>query len=253
MSQPQPNLTTGQFAGASTIPDPSLGLPPQQYQTSRGICTLDAPGVGTLQFRTNPNEITWDYELITHIEQTYGGRVVQILGTKMDNLTVKVDCGQGGWPYAMYIVQFMRDLMVTQRNGVPATFRYTTRGWQLAVFALNIPFHDEVNATIREMTLNFKIQQDISGLQTASNIAQALATLVEGIGFTPNQYNTNGLDPNSFIGTDNPNPAVGGGGATTLESSLPIVAATAATGPIAAGIPGLDSVTSLFGGFLGGI
>ncbi len=239
-----PNVVTGQYATASTINNPSLTLPAQQFQGSRGICTLSMPGAQTLTFRTNPNSITWDYELITHIEQTYGGRVVQILGTKMDNLAVTVDCGQGGWPYAMYVVQYMRDMMVTQRNGKPATFTYTTRGWQLKVFALNVPYHDAVQETIRELTLNFKIEQDVSGIQTAASIGEALSALTQGVGFFANQFNSTA----AAYGTD-PNAANGGGGATALQSTLSATLPTAMTGPTNLGIPGGSSVSNLLGGF----
>src|ERR1700756_4895448 len=61
-----------------------------------GICTLTWNG-STLQFRTNPNSIEWTYTLNTKVENTYGGRVIQILSTKIDDLTVTVECGWGGW------------------------------------------------------------------------------------------------------------------------------------------------------------
>lgn len=166
---------------------PALGLPTSQLQ-ARGLCTLSFGG-NTLTFRTNPNEVWWDYSLITHIEQTYGGRVVQILGVKLDNLVVKVDCGAGGWPYAMQVVQFMRDLMVTQRDGNPATFTYTTRGWNLKVFALNVPFADDVATTNRELELSFKIQQDVAGVSTNSALADAVALFADGIGWVQSIYN----------------------------------------------------------------
>lgn len=228
---------------------PSYGLPTQQLQQIRGICTLQAE-FGTLQFRTNPNEITWDYNLITHTEETYGGRVIQVLGAKMDNLVVKVDCGQGGWPYAMYVVQFMRDLMVTQRDGKPATLTYTTRNWQLKVFAQNVPYHDAVQETIRELTLNFKIQEDISGIQTSASISRALSMLVDGIGFTINDFNTfiPGSPANSFV-----DPSTGGGPATLIQNSPTPNPATAATGPPATGIPATGNVTNFFSGLIPGL
>ena len=230
------------------IVTPSLTLPPQQLSKSRGTCTITSPGVGTLTFRTNPNEITWDYELITHIEQTYGGRVVQILGIKMDNLVVKVDCGQGGWPYAMYVVQFMRDLMVTQRNGVPAMFTYTTRGWQLKVFAQNVPFHDAVPETVREMELNFKIQQDVTGAQTSASLSNILNSLQDGIGFYTSIFNN--YSSGSGSATNN---AAGGGPASALgiQTTPTVTPPTVLTGPTNLGIPGLGDITNLFGGFAG--
>jgi hypothetical protein len=186
----------------------------------RGIATLSWGG-RVFRFRTNPNEITWTYSLITHTDQTYGGRVVQILGTKIDDLTVKVDCGNGGWEYLMRVVTYIRDLMVSQRNGQPATFEYTTRNWKLNVYAASIPFADQVSATTRELTLNFKVQQDVTGTMSTNTISSALMALTAGIGFSRSQYNTfdGGLPANNAQGIL-PNVTDFAGGAATLGNEL---------------------------------
>src|ERR1700742_4518004 len=89
-----------------------------------GLCTLSLQG-RVFRFRTNPNEIWWSYELIRNVEETYGGRVGELLGTKLGDLSVKVDCGNGGWNYLMEVVLFLRDLLTDQRNGNTAQFAYT--------------------------------------------------------------------------------------------------------------------------------
>ena len=165
----------------------------------RGIASLTWGG-HVLRFRTNPNEVTWNYSLITKTDQTYGGRVVQILGARIDDLTVKVDCGQGGWPYLVKVVAFMRDLMVAQRNGQTAVFEYTTRQWKLKVYAASFPFADQLSATTRELTLSFKVQEDISGIVSSTTIATALQSFVNGIGWERNQYNDYFYAPNSDTG-----------------------------------------------------
>ena len=63
----------------------------------------------------------------------------------------------------MNTVLFLRDLMVDQRNGNTATFEYTTRNWKLNVYAMSIPFQDQVTATTREIEIQFKIQEDVTG------------------------------------------------------------------------------------------
>jgi len=240
--QPLNSFINGQQISPVQFVDPNLGIPTAQYQPARGICTLFAPGVGTLQFRTNPNSISWDYSLITNVQQTYGGRVIQILGAKIDNLEVKVDCGQGGWGYAAYVVQFMRDMMMTQRNGIPGQFIYTTRNWNLNVFALNVPFHDAVEETVRELTLQFKVQQDVAKIAIAEqSIANLLGLLQQGIGFLSSEAFSNP------IASNNPNNA----GQTNLSGALSgdplITPATAATAPVDTGIPGFDSLLGVSG------
>jgi hypothetical protein len=157
---------------------------------SRGIASLEFKG-RVLRFRTNPNEIWWSYGLNTAVENTYGGRVVQILGANIEDLVVKVECGRGGWPYLMQVVNFMRDMINDQRaKADPGLFTYTTRNWRLKVWAASVPFQDSVTATTREIELRFKVQEDVSGVQTSMSIASELKRLQDGIGFKKNEFNT---------------------------------------------------------------
>jgi len=225
---------------------PSLNVPPTQLQAARGICTLSHPAVGApLQFRTNPNSITWNYEMKTFVTETYGGRVIQILGIKMDNLKVTIDCGQGGWNYAMYVVQWVRDLMVQQRNGLAATFTYTTRNWRLKVFADSLPYHDAVGETVRELELSFRIQEDISGVQTSASLDQAFKAISDGIGFV-----TSGFNNFDFAGVNIPNNEYGG--SSGFQSTLNPVAPTVQTAPPVPGIPGAGNIIGSIASYIGG-
>lgn len=189
-----------------TIPMAPTGSPlTRPGKAERGVASLQFNG-RTLRFRTNPNEIWWSYSLITAVENTYGGRVVQILGARIEDLVVTVECGRGGWPYLRYIVNFMRDMINDQRKGEPGLFSYTTRNWYLKVFALSVPFQDSVTATTREIELRFKVQEDVSGVQTSLAISNELARLQDGIGFKKGPYNSGngGRDqyqsPGGFLG-----------------------------------------------------
>lgn len=225
-----------------------------------GLCTLTFQD-RIFTFRTNPNSIWWNYELITHTEETYGGRVVQILGTKLGDLSIKVECGNGGWDYLMMVVDYLRNLLTDQRNGQTAQFAYTSRGWLLSVYAMTIPYGDQVTATTREIELNFKIQQDISGLLSQLSLDVEFANLADGIytltspGQLPhNQYN----DPSGIAGnvstllTDPENPS-----GPTYDQSQPIntvdddVLGNSILGlNFGNDIPGLSEVESLLGGGL---
>jgi hypothetical protein len=167
--------------------------------TQRGIASIEFNGK-VLRFRTNPNEIWWSYGLNTAVENTYGGRVVQILGAHIDDLVVKVECGRGGWPYLRQVVGFMRDMINDQRGKTdPGVFTYTTRNWRLKVWAVSVPFQDSVTATTREIELHFKVQEDVSGVQTSMSIASELRRLQDGIGFRKNEYNTSNPDGISTV------------------------------------------------------
>lgn len=247
---------TNQFLSANAGPAQSAN----PGTTNRGICTLTFQG-RTLQFRTNPNSIWWDYELIRNVEQTYGGRVIQLLGVRLGDLQVKVDCGRGGWDYQNSVVQWLREMMSDQRNGVSADFQYTTRNWHLKVYAMTIPFDDEVEATVRELTLNFKIQEDVNNTLSRVSLSTEIARLKDGIygpGEQPhNRYNDPAVLNGPLAGMVNPSgPVYAPSGIVNTVDSTPMGSWT--VGGIGTGlgflpsIPGLGSLGGL-GGMLGGL
>lgn len=156
-----------------------------------GIASLTHQGK-VLRFRTDPNSITWDYNLKTNIEETYGGQVVQVLSANIDNLRVTADSGNGGWAYLESVALFMRDMLFDQREGLsqPGVFRYPPRGWEMKVFALNFPFKDSVGDVLKPFTMNFKVQEDVSGVVTSSLIEAEMEKYSKGIGWERNEYNT---------------------------------------------------------------
>lgn len=227
---------------------------------NRGICTLTFQD-RIFRFRTNPNEVWWTSELITKVEQTYGGRVVQILGTRLGDLNVKVECGLGGWKYLMQVVTFLRDVLNDQRNGDPATFEYTTRNWKLKVYSLSIPFENEVTAVARELNLQFKIQEDVTGVVSRASLAADLARLQDGVyrvgQNVHNQYNdftqigvplqgTNNRAPQARAGIpntentvdSNPLGKIGTGSGLPDLANIPGISMIPGLGPILAGMGG---------------
>lgn len=45
--------------------------------------------LGGIPFRINPSQVTWEYAADVNIEQTVGGRVVQVLGVTMGDMTIQ--------------------------------------------------------------------------------------------------------------------------------------------------------------------
>lgn len=160
-----------------------------------GIASITHQGK-TLRFRTNPNSITWEYNLKTNVEETYGGQVIQVLSTNIDNLRITADAGSGGWPYLESVALFFRDMLFDQREGrgEPGVFRYPNRGWELKVFAMNFPFKDSVPDILKEFTLTFKVQEDVTGIVSSSLIESEMEKLSKGIGWERNEYNTPSLE-----------------------------------------------------------
>lgn len=162
---------------------------PSYTTTERGIASLHHPGVGTFRFRANPKEFNWSYTLNKRVDQTYGGRVIQLLGTRIDDFSFKADAGLGRWPEINRVAKFMRDVMITQRNGIPATFEYTTRGWKFNAYVVSVPFADAVEEVLREFEIGLKVQEDVSGLMSRNTLQAELRRLQDGIGFARSKYN----------------------------------------------------------------
>jgi hypothetical protein len=136
---------------------------------------------------------------------------------------------------------------MVQRNGIPGYFTYTTRNWNLQVYALNVPFHDAVEETVREMSLQFKVQQDVSKIAIADqSIANLLTSLQQGMGFLSSEAFSNPVS-----GGVNTNTAANTNAAGALAGDPLITPATAATGPVNTGIPGFSDL--LAGSGLGGV
>lgn len=175
---------------------------PASTSGERGIASLYHPGVGTLRFRSNPNQFNWAYTLNKRVDQTYGGRVIQLLGTRIEDFTFRADSGRGRWAYANRVATFMRDVMIAQRNGVPATFEYTTRGWKFNAYITSIPFSDAVEEVLREFEVGMKVQEDVSGLMSRNTLQAELRRLQDGIGFARSKYNDPQLGQNQEGVTD---------------------------------------------------
>lgn len=166
---------------------------------ARGICSLKTDSGKSFRFRTNPNSIKWKYVLNTNIEDTYGGRVIQILSTKITQLQVQVEAGWGGWPYVVKVAFFLRDMMNEQRNGKPATFEYTTKNWKLKVFAVSIPFTDSVGKPNSKIDMAFNVVEDTNSVLSSQSIGAELSRLQEGVGYKRNKYN-NTTASNDYLG-----------------------------------------------------
>ena len=185
---------------------PQKTAPAVLGKDERGIASLTHPGVGTFRFRSNPKQFNWGYTLNKRVDQTYGGRVVQLLGTKIEDFSFTADCGTERWAYMNRVALFMRDVMIEQRRGIPATFEYTTRGWKFNAYVVSIPFADAVEEVLREFEVTLKVQEDVSGVMSRNTIMAELRRLQDGLAFTRSKYNdprfAKGFtgDPEAFIG-----------------------------------------------------
>jgi hypothetical protein len=149
-------------------------------------------------FRIDPELITWNYSLNTHVDNTYGGKVIQLLSVSIQQMTISCMSGAGGRPYLASAASFFKDMMIWQRNtGQTATFTYPPRGYHLKVYALSFNLADELENVVFPFTMGFQVQEDMAGVVSSQLISAELQALQAGIGYTDNQFNDPGIIPSN--------------------------------------------------------
>lgn len=171
--------------------------------------TASLKGQDTWFFRIDPNSIEFTYELKTKVTETFGGKVVQILGVSLDNLTISFESGSGGREYLKAFGNFFKNAMIWQRDtGQPLIFSYPPRGYIVSCYLDSVSIKDDIKNVTFPFTLKAKIQQDLMGTVKTEALSAALNRLVDGVGWSKNEYTY--LASNSSIPGDNNNAANGG-------------------------------------------
>lgn len=141
-------------------------------------------GPRTFSFRVNPNKISLSYNLRTSTQNTYAGKVIQILGINIEGLTVTSDAGRGGRKHLRKVLLYCRDLVKWQKNNEsPVTFNFPSQKIKLKVFLKSFTLNDRIENDTFPFTLDFVVQEDVSGVVTKNTLADELGRLAEGIGY----------------------------------------------------------------------
>lgn len=118
------------------------------------LASLGFSGGPAVTFRINPSSIDWGFDIHTSVTDTVGGRVVQITGATLRDLTVTGYLGEDrkagrspdsltdhagvSWRLHEAFIDQCRSIMRHQARDSstpglmhqPATFNYPTRGWR---------------------------------------------------------------------------------------------------------------------------
>jgi len=170
-------------------------------------------GPSDFHFRIDPNLITWQYRLNTHVDETYGGKVIQLLSISIVNLTIQADSGNGGRDYLRKVITFARELLLWQKNNPDKTisFLYSPRGYHFVVHLTQLNFSDSLDNITFPYSFNFNVNEDVNGIATDKVMSAELARLQEGIGFKLSTY----------VGDGTVGPVTGGAVSTTATGSTP--------------------------------
>lgn len=247
-------------------------MPGRIYEQS--FVTLSFPNNGpSYRFRINPDSVDWSFRVKTAVIDTLGGRVIQVLGADVTDMTVQGSFGSrqskdAYWKDAEEFVTAMRKMIAHQSSDVigqgkmhaPAVFSFPAQGWRFAVYIKSVTDGGEASAGVEHTAgkfiyryaLTFSIYNDLSN--TTNLIGQSNGTLAkakdaavqgyidriaDGIGWKASNYN--GPDAASTIlGQDSGTSSVGG----TVGSG------SGTSGTVSGGVGG-ESGGSLGGGIGG--
>jgi hypothetical protein len=114
-----------------------------------GTATLGFAGGPAIVFRLDPESIGWNWQILTNVVDTIGGRVIQVTGAWLDDLTVEGSFGQDhstpdgeSWRQAEAFLRLVTALMEFQARDSnqqdlthpPAIFTFPEKGWRFQVY-----------------------------------------------------------------------------------------------------------------------
>lgn len=161
--------------------------------------------VGTLLFDIDPTTASWSYRLRTSSTDTYGGRVVQILGCSVENFTVGgyLRPPKGGsdglkWNRFVEMERFERkvkSLMERQaETKQPSDFVFPPLGWGTEKpIKVYLTGYNSVRYDVSSAAVSYNLTFDVdSGFDEVvkSDMTYGLDQIPQGVAWVRNKYNT---------------------------------------------------------------
>lgn len=163
-----------------------------------GLATL-----GNHVFRIDPSSVTWRYTLKTRDFKTVGGKVVQVFGSRIEDMTVTGSFGSGGWREQADFMEEMKKIadaqvtagLTSHSTADPVRFRYPPKGWDFLVYltAFKDPAGtgsialDDRNINPK-WTLTLFVVEDNTGLKQIA-MDTFISRLANGLGWAQTSYN----------------------------------------------------------------
>lgn len=157
-----------------------------------GVATLD----GT-PFRIDPYSVSWTYTVKTSDRKTIGGKVVQVYGTNLGDMSVQGSFGVGGWEEQAEFLARMKevgDRSVAWPAKPPLRFLYPTQGWDFLVWlkqfsqpGAQASVDLDVETFAPAWSLTFQIAADNSGLKHVAQDA-FISRISAGLGWSEKHH-----------------------------------------------------------------
>ena len=131
-------------------------------------------------FRVDPYDIGWSYQLRTHVDYTYGGKVVQLLGVSLGDLNISIVTGRGGLKEAKRVMSFFKEMALWQQNTQKlALFSFPPKKYKLHVWAKSITMDNSLTNVDFPINMTFAIQEDLGGALSKTSMKKELSKLAE--------------------------------------------------------------------------
>lgn len=159
-----------------------------------GLATL-----GGVPFRIDPTAIEWSYSIKTKSTPTVGGKVVQVFGTQVNDMTVggKFSSWQEQKAFMGQVKSWI-DSTLNDQSQPPLRFTYAPRNWDFLVYVSNFDQPGGGNSIAYSSgeiappwALTLQIVEDNGGLRPIKDKAMQayIERLATGIGWKQTGFN----------------------------------------------------------------
>lgn len=159
-----------------------------------GLATL-----GGVPFRIDPTGIEWSYSIKTSSTNTVGGKVVQVFGTQINDMTVtgKFSSWQEQKAFMVQVKAWV-DSTIKDKTQPPLRFTYSPRNWDFLVYISNFDQPGGGNSVALSpgeiappWSLTMMIVEDNGGLRSIKEgvLRDYIERLATGIGWKRTKFN----------------------------------------------------------------
>lgn len=155
--------------------------------------------LGGVPLQTSPEEIRWDFTMKVVDHKTLGGKVIQVLGTTLGDMTVSGRFGYGPKrqePWQQMLAMRERIKAMTKKQyeegavAKPVRFVYAPRNWDFPVYVKQLspqPIDIRTVAPTYSITLHI---EDEGARRIVKGIEDAyIKRLMDGVGWKQSAYN----------------------------------------------------------------
>ena len=167
------------------------------------VCLIDG-----VPFFTGPDEVRWDFALKVVEQKTMGGKVLQILGTTLGDMTITGRIGRGDdnqdfWAQQDDLLEKVKGWLADSegKDPTPVRFQYLPRNWDFQVFVKQVAqFQVRNDDPAPRWQLVLHIDQE-SAADIVTDLKDLyIKRLMEGVGWSQTDYNGPTGDVSQHLG-----------------------------------------------------